>query len=189
MKKFLALFVLIFLFFTAQSNAQSSTKDTAYIYGRMIGDDTLVGYFYFSDTIKITETGVQFAYRKNLGKGFSKMLNSSNYKRFESESVYMENFLIFEFEEYHLYTLIPLIVNGSIQLFHLKINKRELFAFKKDGYKSEFTKKSFKKQIAYLLDDDADLLGRVKRGEFGYKDIKQIILLYNESHPMQPVEE
>lgn len=187
MNKSLVLFVLTFLFLVLKSNGQSQTKDTSYIYGRMIGDDTLVGYFYF--THKITKNSAEFVYKKNLNKDKGKTLNSRYYNCFEADSLYMENFQVFQFEENHLYSLIPLIINGSIQLFHAKINNRDLYAFKKDGYKAEFTKQSFKKQIAYLLEDDADLLGRVKRGEFGYKDIEQIILLYNESHPMAPAED
>ena len=83
--------------------------------------------------------------------------------------------------------LLPRLNNGQLQLFAFAFKAgpgnlitTQHYYFVKSEYSSErITKKNFKRVMSIILEADPELSAKINNGELGFKDMKEIILLYN----------
>jgi hypothetical protein len=188
------LFLITLSFASSLVFSQSSLKDSDFIYGKMIGKDTLVGYFHFDK--EFYEDGVTVFFRKKLTDTYYDCFPSKKYFSFESGSMYLESFEVARWGrdvDTIMRQMIPRVIKGTIELFEFRITNSSstrtrslIFFTKKDEEKEKIIKPTFKRQMASLVGDDEALMERINKGELRYQDMPQIVELYNAAHPMAP---
>jgi hypothetical protein len=133
--------------------------------------------------------GQEVIYKRKLDDSYSKNFQSRTYYCFISDSIYMETFDAIPTLTGTIKAMVPRIINGTLQVFAFNIRQNLLMSskyvfIKRDVSTSKISKKRFKEQMEHLIVDDEGLMAKINSGELGYKDLFQIVQLYNNAHPL-----
>ncbi|MBK5280259.1 MAG: hypothetical protein JJE09_15480 [Bacteroidia bacterium] len=159
----------------------------SYVEGTISGADLkLKGYFWFSNSLS---NGAQLISYMETLDATRQTLNAKQFERFESADLYLEKFDVAHANSSHgAEVLIPRIAKGKINLFKYtyvadnqkhNLNQESHYYIHKGIVKTQITYNNFKEKMEELINDNLELLQKVRNNDLSYYKLQLIISEYN----------